>query len=125
MSRADSTDSSSPVFVYGTLRRGERANALLATSRFAGEGWTPPSYKLVHMGEYPALLAGGNTAVLGEVYQVDAATLAVLDDYEDHPDFYRRQWLALADGTEVQAYVLPVAYARGKPEIPSGDWCKR
>ena len=62
------------------------------------------------------------TAVVGEVYDVDAVTLAALDRLEGHPRFYRRRPIRLADGDEVLAYLLSPEQVRGRPRIPSGDW---
>lgn len=110
------------IFVYGTLRRGESNHGFLAGSVFLRAGRTEPRFTLVSLGEYPAMLMGGETAVHGEVYAVDPRTLAALDALEEHPDLYRRQTIHLQDGTEVWAYLLPKAQASGCPQIPSGDW---
>lgn len=90
-----------------------------------GSGSTEPRYQLVDLGGYPGLVDGGRTQVHGEVYSVDDATLSRLDDLEGHPGYYERQRLRLADGREVQAYVLPAAEAVGCPRIASGDWRRR
>ena len=113
------------VFVYGTLRGGEANHALLAASRRVGEGRTEPRYTLVSLGAFPAMVQGGKTAVVGEVYEVDAVTLAALDQLEGHPSFYRRRLIRLADGDEVQAYLLSAQQVIGRPLIPSGDWLNR
>ena len=65
------------IFVYGLLRRGEHFHHLLSSAQFIGGVTTPAKYTLIDLGEYPAMLAGGSTAVVGEVYSVDDATLAV------------------------------------------------
>ena len=83
---------------------------------------TEPAFELVSLGAFPAMVAGGATAVVGEVYDVDAVTLAALDRLEGHPRFYERRTVRLEDGDEVAAYVLPIEQAHGRPRIPSGDW---
>jgi gamma-glutamylcyclotransferase (GGCT)/AIG2-like uncharacterized protein YtfP len=110
------------VFVYGTLLAGEGNHGLLARSTPRGTAATEPRYHFVDLGGYPALVTGGQTAVRGEIYEVDAATLARLDDLEGHPGYYRRRAMRLEGGREVQAYLLPREGARGCPSIPSGDW---
>ena len=110
------------LFVYGTLRAGEPSHHLLAAAPCLAEASTDRAFELVSLGDYPAMVAGGRTAVVGELYQVDAEILARLDAFEDHPHLYRRQPIALADGRAVEAYLLPRARARGLPRIPSGDW---
>ena len=83
---------------------------------------TKPRFELVSLGPYPAMVAGGTTAVLGEVYEVDQETLAKIDLLEGHPHHYRRELVRLEDGEEVLAYLLPRDKAEGLPRIESGDW---
>jgi gamma-glutamylcyclotransferase (GGCT)/AIG2-like uncharacterized protein YtfP len=78
------------VFVYGTLRRGEPNHHLLDARMLLRAGRTEPRFTLVSLGAVPAMIDGGETAVAGEVYDVDAVTLAALDRLEGHPRFYRR-----------------------------------
>jgi gamma-glutamylcyclotransferase (GGCT)/AIG2-like uncharacterized protein YtfP len=114
------------VFVYGTLRRGEGNHRLLAGARCVGAARTAPAFTLRDLGAYPAMLAGGATSVVGEVYEVDELTLDVLDRLEGHPRFYRREPIALADGAHVEAYLLPADRAWGLTRtIESGDWRAR
>lgn len=110
------------VFVYGTLLRGESNHGLLSRARFLGDGVTTPDYRLLDMGGFPALVQPGECAVHGEVYAVDDCSLALLDELEDHPSYYRRTTIRLADGREVQSYLLPAPLAFGNATIESGDW---
>jgi gamma-glutamylcyclotransferase (GGCT)/AIG2-like uncharacterized protein YtfP len=112
------------VFVYGTLRRGQTAHHLLAGVRFIGTAWTEREYTLLDMGSYPALVSGGETAVLGEIYEVDADVLAELDRYEDAPGLYRRVLTAIG-GHEVFVYLLRAEHASNRPKLRHGDWCGR
>lgn len=84
-------------------------------------GRTEPAFELVSLGAFPALVHGGQTAVAGEVYEVEAVTLAALDRLEGHPRFYECRPIVLDDGDEVLAYLLSPEQARGRPRIPSGD----
>ena len=113
------------IFVYGTLMRGERYHHLLAKAHYLGPARTEPAFELVDLGTYPAMVPGGHTAVWGELYAVDAPTLATVDELEEHPRFYHRQPIRLEDGAEALAYLLSTAQVRGYPRIPSGDWRKR
>ena len=117
-----SAPSRTQVFVYGTLRRGEQNHYLLEARKPLRVGRTEARFTLVSLGPYPAMIEGGETAVLGEVYDVDPLTLAALDELEDHPTFYQRRPIRLDDGGEVLAYLLPPEQARGRRTIPSGDW---
>lgn len=70
------------LFVYGTLRRGLRLHRFLAGSRFVAEATLRG--RLYDVGTYPALVLDREGQVWGEVWEVDATTLARLDRVEDH-----------------------------------------
>lgn len=113
------------VFVYGTLLRDEPNHYILEHACFVREARTPAVFILRDLGAFPALLADGSTAVLGEVYEVDAATLARLDRLEGHPRFYERTPIALDDGESVEAYVMAPERAWSEQTITNGDWRRR
>ncbi|MBI2388662.1 MAG: gamma-glutamylcyclotransferase [Deltaproteobacteria bacterium] len=109
-------------FVYGTLLRGESNHRLLQSARLVSIAITAPRYLLVDLGAFPAMLDSGRTAVRGEVFACDAATLAALDRLEGHPRFYERRDVVLARGPAgAQAYFLNEPRA-GAQAIRSGDW---
>lgn len=123
------------VFVYGTLMRGFRNHRLLAQGgcHYLGRGETRPQYTLVDLGPFPGLLDVGTTRVRGEVYEVDAPTLAKLDRLEGHPRFYERKPVALArrpaslrtpnrTSRTISAYFLPREEYGHRPLIVTGDW---
>lgn len=114
-----------PVFVYGTLLAGEPNHRLLEAASFVGAAETAPVFSLVDLGPFPALVGGGERAVVGEVYEVDRPTLARLDLLEGHPRFYKRQRIALDDGRQVETYVLSPEQVAGRPVIGSGNWRAR
>jgi len=79
------------LFVYGTLRRGGPNHALLAGARFVGAAATAGRHALFVDG-IPYLAAVPEVHhVRGEVYAVDAATLAEIDRLERHPAWYERR----------------------------------
>lgn len=111
------------LFVYGTLMRGEHHHATLAGAHFVASARSEPRYTLHLVDYYPALSAGGSDAVSGELYEVDARTLAELDTLEDVPSLYLRAPLRLSDGGVADAYVLPrERLPAGAPAIPGGDF---
>ena len=110
------------LFVYGTLRAEEHNHRMLVGAEPFGRARTTPRFRMVDLGAYPAIVADGATSIEGEVYEVDAATLARLDRFEGHPRFYTRTRIALEDGAAAQAYLLRAAQVVGRPLIPSGDW---
>lgn len=110
------------VFVYGTLLSGEPNHHLLDRDDLLAEATTEPVFDLVSLGAFPAMVAGGETAVRGEVYAVDRWTLRAMDHLEGHPRFYRRRAIQLDDGEEVLAYLLEPEQVAGRTRIASGDW---
>ncbi len=102
------------LFVYGTLRPGYGANALLGESALEGEAETAANaFNLVAVDDpqerfpYPAMIQGGGLRVKGALYSVSKATLAKLDEYEG-PNYDRKVIKVKQDGRifEAQAYML-------------------
>ena len=89
------------LFVYGSLRAGREHHAELRGASCLGLAVTAALYRLVERHAYPALLCG-SSAIHGELYAVDAETVALLDAFEG-PE-YRRAPVRLADGSEAEAY---------------------
>jgi gamma-glutamylaminecyclotransferase len=113
------------VFVYGSLLHGEPNHRLLTVPGarlIMANAWTEPGYELHDLGAFPGMVRGGAGAIIGEVYEVDEATLAALDRLEGHPSFYTRTRIALEDGTIVDAYLLSPEQVSGRRVILSGDW---
>lgn len=112
------------MFLYGTLRVGQQYHRLLDDRSPLATLRTEPAYTLLDLGGYPGMLAGGQTAVVGELYDVDLHTLGRLDILEEVPNLYRRV-PAVVEGHGVQLYLLRPEFARGAPIIRSGDWLER
>lgn len=110
------------VFVYGTLRSGQGNHRLLAGSSSSGLVRTTPEYSMVSCGMFPAIAKEGGTAILGEVYEVDAKTLERLDRLEGVPNHYFRDEITIEDGSKALAYFYPVERIAGRDLILSGDW---
>jgi gamma-glutamylaminecyclotransferase len=113
------------VFVYGTLMQGEHHHDQLAGAEFVGPRSTRAQYELVQVDYFPAMLLGGHTRVLGELYAVDEATLARLDELEEVPHYYVRESIELSDDTRADTYLLPRERAGDARPIPSGSFRDR
>jgi len=71
------------IFVYGTLMRGDTRHRALAGQKFLGDATTSPRYRMYNVGTYPALVESPEgLAIEGELWNVDEACLARLDDIE-------------------------------------------
>jgi gamma-glutamylaminecyclotransferase len=105
------------VFVYGTFLRGKANHAVLTRlgARFVCAARTSSPRTLVDLGPYPAMLPADasrdRSAVHGELYEIDEAALASLDEFEGCPDLYRRERITL-DAGEAETYV----FARRRPK---------
>jgi gamma-glutamylcyclotransferase (GGCT)/AIG2-like uncharacterized protein YtfP len=80
---------------------------------------------LYDLGAYPGLRPDGETRVRGDLFVVRPVALAVMDQIEGHPQFFRRAraWVC-AEEDPVQAWVYwaPASLVEGKPRIACGDW---
>jgi gamma-glutamylcyclotransferase (GGCT)/AIG2-like uncharacterized protein YtfP len=110
------------LFVYGTLLPGEPSHELLEGARPLGPAKTAPAFQLVDLGPYPALIPGGTTSVVGELYELPASMLAAIDVHEGHPVLFKRVTIPLEGGAQAQAYTLEPHQATGRRRIHSGDW---
>ncbi|EKF73884.1 hypothetical protein A11A3_11763 [Alcanivorax hongdengensis A-11-3] len=108
------------VFVYGTLKRGERNHHFLKRGQYLGDWQTPPCFAFFDLGAYPGLYRPGNTAVQGELYRVSPAIMAQLDWLEEVPRVYRREWLVTPWGRAV-VYVLQRRPRRART-LEAGRW---
>jgi gamma-glutamylaminecyclotransferase len=99
------------IFVYGTLKRGSRNHRLLQDQRFVGAARTPPAFRLYQLDGYPGMVAAAEDgrSIEGEIWEVDAACLAKLDDLEGVAEgLYARGPIALLPpyaGETVEGYL--------------------
>lgn len=113
------------VFVYGTLRAGECNHEMLQGARQCGTWHTPAEYTMLDNGlGYPVVIAGGETAIVGEVYEVSGGLLEAIDHLEgvEH-GLYRRDTVRLPLVGDCVIYL----YAR-EPRgnvVGSGDWLNK
>lgn len=103
------------IFVYGTLMRGGRNEAFLKGARLvSSDAMTLEAVFVMEQfnsssspgKQTPAVRKGGTGHVRGEVYEVDREGLVALDRLEQNGIRYRREAVALQDGTTAWMYVL-------------------
>jgi len=90
-----------------------------------GESSTNAQYELAHAGEYPAMVVGGRTCVIGELYEVPTARLEEIDEYEGAPELFERVSVHLLDGSHATGYVMPRQRAAKLIRIEGGSWRQR
>ena len=119
------------VFVYGTLRKGQRNDINLFQPQPLYIGSTSIKGQLFSRGWYPGIRLGGEQSVLGEVYQVSAQLLAQLDELEEvapvpSGEYQRIQMEVECAGQQLvcEIYELSEHYAAESTPIAEGDWVK-
>jgi gamma-glutamylcyclotransferase (GGCT)/AIG2-like uncharacterized protein YtfP len=114
-------DESQPLlFVYGSLKRGQRAHHLLRELPWLGQAWLPGAC-LHDLGPFPMAVLGEGR-IQGELYGVGETDLAALDRYEGAPRLYQRHWLSLEDGRGAWVYLGRPHQVRHVAPLASGCW---
>lgn len=111
------------VFLYDSLRRGQFNHDQLGHSTFKGTCKTPNCFSLYDLGNFPAVCPTGSTSIIGEVYAIREATLNHLDSLERAPDWYQLKQID-TDCGKAWLYYLEQPLA-GAKIISSGDWLNR
>lgn len=106
------------VFVYGSLKTGFHNHRLLTDCGATplGVAVTDGRYLLLKGAAFPFLIKPADlpnvdisawcAPVAGELYRVNDACLARLDQLEGHPEFYRRETITVNTGVQCWAYFL-------------------
>ncbi len=123
------------VFVYGTLRAGEVNDIGAAAARHAlapprRVGAATVAGRLFDFGNYPGLVVDADAGpVVGDVYEVDDALVAVLDEIEavypgDDGLFVAEHRDIDVEGESLRCRIYPVRReaVKGLREIAGGDW---
>lgn len=100
-------EKSYPVFVYGTLMKGQRAHHMLCGARYAGK-CKLHAHAMFHLGRYPGIVRMEGETVWGELYYVNQEMLRTMDEYEEEGSLYLRREVEveLQSGTvRAQAYI--------------------
>ena len=113
------------LFVYGTLRRGQRNNHLLGKSLHYGTCYIDGT--MYSLGGFPFINTTKPGIVLGEVFEVNDETLARIDYLEGYSgvednNFYERIQVPCTLGVDVYVYVQNDR--EGNRPIPDGDWIR-
>lgn len=83
------------VFVYGTLMRGETNNHYMQNSNFIVRT-TIEGYQMYDVGWYPAIIKGNNR-VPGELYEVPAEDMPLIDMLEGEGQLYAKKTIKITD----------------------------
>ncbi len=108
------------VFVYGTLKRGQRNFHYLRDAEFVAEFVTEAIYSMHSFDTYPAVCLPGQHAVHGEIYHVSGAHFRQLDELERYPEYYQRIEIPTYHG-DAWMYIVESELCRGQPLL-AGNW---
>ncbi|MEN9223906.1 MAG: gamma-glutamylcyclotransferase family protein [Thermostichus sp. HHBFW_bins_43] len=120
MDQQSTTESTTVVFVYGSLLRGGQYHSLMQGAEFLGTD-SLNHIDLYDLGPYPMAIRGQNR-LYGECYRIPLTLLSRLDELEEHPRVYERQWLCLDSGTFAWVYLGRAEQVQGCRLIPGGRW---
>ena len=110
------------IFVYGTLKRGQRNAHYMRDAQYVGRHVTEKIYSMYEFGGYPAVCRDGRHAISGEVYRVNDRHFGILDEFESYPDFYQRIEIPTLWG-DAWMYVVEYELCSGKRKL-FGNWPK-
>ncbi|MFA6962365.1 MAG: gamma-glutamylcyclotransferase family protein [Opitutaceae bacterium] len=111
------------LFVYGTLKRGCKNHAHIAGQTYQGEARSEPGYRLYDLGDYPGMVVdtSDTEGVTGELWSVDNAALARLDEFEGlNEGLYRRVAIKLLT-TSAPITAHTYLYARDPGSLRIGN----
>ncbi|MEM7180368.1 MAG: gamma-glutamylcyclotransferase family protein [Spirochaetota bacterium] len=112
------------LFVYGTLRQGERANFFLRDGSLLRSAIRFHGFRLLTHGPYPfAMLADAQDSIVGDIYTIPTRLLGRLDEYEGvNSGLYTREEY-LHEGIPFFIYIAQTKPQKDRLEIiASGDW---
>lgn len=122
------------LFVYGTLRKGERADLSQHEKEFGVTylGKDKINGMIYNLGSYPGLKVGDYSEfdpdqpiVYGDVFRLEESSIiTMLDHYEGYPNLYDRCEVETEDGRRVWVYVYNHAVVDAQRVI-HGDWVNR
>ena len=111
------------LFVYGTLKRGERNHPLLMDEKYLGDTGTSPNYLLVDLGPYPGMVEKphGGFSVQGELFEIPYSLLIELDKIEGSPYLFHLEPIFLNDGSKAFSYLYKQSI-EGERILSEGVW---
>ena len=117
------------VFVYGTLRIGQRNDINLKTPPPLFVGMAKVKGQLYSRGWYPGIRLGGEQWVEGEVYDISPALLAQLDVLEEvapvpSGEYQRINTLVVCGEQQLacEVYELSANFAAQSQLLDQGNW---
>jgi gamma-glutamylcyclotransferase (GGCT)/AIG2-like uncharacterized protein YtfP len=111
------------LFVYGTLKRGEKNHHAMEDAIYLGDIQTSPDYLLVDLGPYPGMVEKQQEgfSVQGELFEIPYKLKIELDKIEDAPFLFNLELITLADGSKAFAYLYKQSILEARM-LSDGVW---
>lgn len=110
------------IFVYGTLKKGLSNHFFLSGANYLGPARTVNRYAL-YVDMYPGVYPSDQISpIVGQLFEVDSATLSRLDALEDHPRLYRRELIEVDTDEGRRSAWIYFYPQKGGRLIPSGEF---
>ena len=109
-----STELTTFVFVYGTLKNGNPIRGLDLYgehTELQGKAKTKyPDYDMIDLGAFPGVIKTGTNHIVGEVWKVSDAMLEEIDGIEGYPYLYNKELTHTSLGKAWMYYLEPEKY---------------
>ena len=111
------------MFVYGTLKKGFRNHHYLQNADYLCNA-TLHNYELFSLVRYPGIAAKDGAMTEGEVYEVDEAIKACVDELEEEGSLYKCVWedVICEDGTIINASVYVYLHPQEAISYEGNSW---
>ena len=101
---------------------GEIHQDYLRDSFRVGPARTVPGYRLVELGQFPALIESGELQIEGEVYEVSRHCLHKIDELKENGRLFVRKSIELQGGRHAEAYLMDEDKLRGRRRLRCTSW---
>lgn len=111
------------LFVYGTLKRGERNHHIMQHAINHGCYHTASNYLLVELGSYPGMIEKSyeGQSIQGELFEIPCSLLDELNKIEEAPNLFYLEPITLANGSKAIAYLYKQS-TKGAKILSKGIW---
>jgi len=113
------------IFVYGTLKSGNAQRGLdlfLGSESFVGHAiTTQEAYDMYSLGDFPAVVLGGDSKIDGEVWEVDDEMFGLVDNIESYPELYNRKIIPTTAGDAWIYHIEDIESFTSEPVEPDND----
>lgn len=105
--------------------QGEVHHRELSEASFLGAVKTKGRYRLVDLGQYPAMIASADMQIEGELYAIPRKLIIRLDGVKELGRLFHRVTIELESGARAETYMMHEDQLRGRRRIRVPAWRDR